>query len=614
MADPIKRLNYFKHQFLRATDFNDEQTYHVAMRRLHNRSLHTWGITGGSLKVSFAQGATAVKIAAGIAIDSQGREIVLIEDRTVELAGFTPGSQVFIVISYGERRTDASNETGAEGDTRWTEEPQLRAMPSRPSDVATDIILARVNRTGTTVTSVDETDRRDAGVETGELSVRTLRLSRPDVDAGAWPRLSCSGANLAALENGSLTIGAPNRPGRLGIGVSAPDSPLHISGGAFDVGNSEGDFKIGNATLRLKMGVALAGGGAGDARIRAHGGTNRLMLGSGTTDTMTVAGSNVGIGTVDPKFLLSFPNALGDKIALWGNTDAHYGFGIQSNLLQIHTDTNAADVAFGFGSSANFTETARIKGNGMIGIGTNTPASQLHIRRDVKGDLGPVLTLMNGAGFAGAGVAIDLHSNDPGANNGPSARLRTFDDNFSAHISFQTKAPGANTNQMVERLRINSTGEVVLSASLALSAASKVISPMWRAFQVASSLPGGLPKTLTFNTNGGLVILFVSGSGWSPPGGTQIGMSIKVDGTERAKARGFSNEPASHKTFVPVQFVVALAAGPHTLLLEALPGTASDGNDFYNVTGLEMPINPEGLGFVLGTINLGGVGGFVVNQ
>lgn len=657
MADPIKRLNYFKHQFLRATDFTDEQKYHIEMRRQHNRSLHTWGIAGGGLKVSFVQGATAVKISEGMALDSQGREIMLIEDSTKELAGFTPGATVFVVISYAERKTDASNQTGAEGETRWTEEPNLRATPTKPSDVGIDIILARVTRNGTTVTSVDETDRRAAGVESGELSVRTLRLSRPDVDAGAWPRLSCSAANLAALENGALKIDANreilfadtgqiraldnshrlvfNRAnnrlelhefgdivfltggatptekmrigatGRLGIGVTAPESQLHVSGGAFDLGGSEGDFKIGNPALRLKIGVALGGGGAGDARIRAHGGTNRLMLGSGTTDTMTVVGNNVGIGTVDPKFLLSFANALGDKIALWGSGEAHYGFGIQGGLLQIHTDGQGSDVAFGFGPSASFTETARMKGNGRLGIGTSAPLTQLHIRKDLKGDLGPVLTLMNGAGFPNAGVAIDFHCNDPGANNPPSARLQTFDDNFSGHLSFQTKAPGANTNQLVERLRIRSTGELILSPG------SKVLSPMWRALQLATSLQGGLPKTQTLNTNGGLVILFVSGSGWTPTPHALIGMSIKVDGAERAKARAFSNEAASHKTFVPVQLVLALDAGEHKVLLEALPGTLTDHNDFYNVTAVEMPIHPD-ISF-LGNVFLGGIGGVVVN-
>lgn len=44
MPGTVKRLNYYDHQFLRAPDFTDEQHYHLGMRRLHNSSLHTWGI------------------------------------------------------------------------------------------------------------------------------------------------------------------------------------------------------------------------------------------------------------------------------------------------------------------------------------------------------------------------------------------------------------------------------------------------------------------------------------------------------------------------------------------------------------------------------------------
>jgi hypothetical protein len=87
--------------------------------------------------------------------------------------------------------------------------------------------------------------------------------------------------------------------GKIGIGTM-PDSQLHLGGGQWDLTNTEGDLKIGNAAMRLKIGVALGGAGAGDARIRAVGGTDRLMLGTGISDVVTLSGVNVGIGTITP--------------------------------------------------------------------------------------------------------------------------------------------------------------------------------------------------------------------------------------------------------------------------------------------------------------------------
>jgi hypothetical protein len=69
---------------------------------------------------------------------------------------------------------------------------------------------------------------------------------------------------------------------------------------------------------------------------------------------------NVGIGTTTPGFPLNFANTTGDKISLYGNTGNHFGFGVQSSLLQIHTDAAISNIAFGYGSSNNFTERMRI--------------------------------------------------------------------------------------------------------------------------------------------------------------------------------------------------------------------------------------------------------------
>jgi hypothetical protein len=89
--------------------------------------------------------------------------------------------------------------------------------------------------------------------------------------------------------------------------------------------------------------------------------------------------ANVGIGEPNPGIPLNFASATGSKISLSGNSGAHYGLGVQSNLMQLYSPDSNADIAFGYGSSTAFTETMRIKGNGNLGIGTTNPVSKLHV-------------------------------------------------------------------------------------------------------------------------------------------------------------------------------------------------------------------------------------------
>lgn len=86
--------------------------------------------------------------------------------------------------------------------------------------------------------------------------------------------------------------------GFIGINNSNPATLFDIRGiNNWDTNATEGDFRIGDATYRLKIGVALGGAGAGDIRITAQGGTNRIFMGNATNNLLfTIDGLNNRIG------------------------------------------------------------------------------------------------------------------------------------------------------------------------------------------------------------------------------------------------------------------------------------------------------------------------------
>ena len=243
---PVKRLNYFNHQFLEADDFEDEQRYHVEMRRLHNQHLHTWGIASG-LNVEFKPGATAVTVRSGVAVDRQGCEIVLRDDVLVELAD-AQGDEVFLTIAYREQETDPSTATGAQGNTRWSEEPEIEPWTKHPPE--DQILLAKVTRKGGKVSAVDESGRQAAGVVAGgALRVSALLFSDSKVDESAWVRMRLSAPNRAEL-TGAL--------GRLTIEDAAVPLVLRQSGAKPEAGGLW-RLAFGSGNLNFEVNTAPAG-------------------------------------------------------------------------------------------------------------------------------------------------------------------------------------------------------------------------------------------------------------------------------------------------------------------------------------------------------------------
>ena len=172
---------------------------------------------------------------------------------------------------------------------------------------------------------------------------------------------------------------------------------------------------------------------------------------------------NVGIGTTTPAFPLSFGPTTGDKISLWSNSTNSYGFGIQSSLLQVHTDISAADIAFGYGSSSAFTQRMRLinaGGDGMqlsgrITLNNGTVPLDINYGPGVwltKADNSTLLGFMGtqnnqNVGFyggpAGWGFTYDAINSLVGiGNNTPDAPL-----SFSASLGKKiTLYPGATGN------------------------------------------------------------------------------------------------------------------------------------------------------------------------
>lgn len=96
-----------------------------------------------------------------------------------------------------------------------------------------------------------------------------------------------------------------------------------------------------------------------------------------------VKNARLGIGTMTPNMPLSFPNSLGNKIALWGtNASSHYGLGIDNSSFQLYVPSGDNNVrfTFGTGSASNFTELARLEADGQFLVGTQSSTYQAHFR------------------------------------------------------------------------------------------------------------------------------------------------------------------------------------------------------------------------------------------
>lgn len=164
---PIERLNYYNGQRLEAKDLKLEQEYHIRMRRWLNKSLYIPGIAKGlgvrPEKDENGENTHRVIVSPGLAIDNEGREIILLEEKPLDVIGKGGSHEAvvegnYLTIQYSEEKV-AEEQVGCNirakdhenrshlawgGPARILAEPLLEWCDSIPHEGSGKIVLAQV--------------------------------------------------------------------------------------------------------------------------------------------------------------------------------------------------------------------------------------------------------------------------------------------------------------------------------------------------------------------------------------------------------------------------------------------------------------------------------------
>ncbi len=185
---------------------------------------------------------------------------------------------------------------------------------------------------------------------------------------------------MAHLKDG-LGAGTPvfldQTNNRVGIGTSSPDRSLHIAGNP------------------AQIIIEDTGGGTDDKRAALFTDSGVFEIGSKNDDDSTrvndifcadLGTGNVGIGTNNPQYgrLHIFDDNSDIAMDANGSGQLHidgngYTFGLALNAsgAQLYTNSANRDIIFG----VNETEIMRVT-DGNVGIGTSSPQTTLHVRKD----------------------------------------------------------------------------------------------------------------------------------------------------------------------------------------------------------------------------------------
>jgi hypothetical protein len=393
-----KRPRYFAGQYLLEDDFELEQDYARDRLQRYTRSLHVAGIADGLIasKPNDATLKLAVDISAGMAIDPQGRQVVSIESRQVDLSkdlaetvALNNGDYI-LYIGYDEQESEPQDGS-ANTNRRILENPRFKLSSSATSDDFIAIAKLTIKDGVVSIASDSNSVRKYTGLRLPSSSDNPLTLRSGDDRA----------SNLAVL-SGSLSVeGSLSVTGNVGIGTASQGAKLEVKGdtndynaAALNVTDSKSksllyvrnDGNVGIGTTDPKQQLVVNSGkasiGYNDVQQTAAFAVNgNIGIGTTTpTEKLEISGGNLKVSGNISATAVNFPQTFGQRLTLWSSD---YGIGLQGSTQYFRTYQNFAWYKGGSHNDGSLNPgggtVQMVINNGNVGIGTSSPAEKLEI-------------------------------------------------------------------------------------------------------------------------------------------------------------------------------------------------------------------------------------------
>ena len=310
------------------------------------------------------------------------------------------------------------------------------------SNFATVITLGNTAiQLGNTVTTLNNMTLANVTISSGNVTITNVAITTANVTT----------ANITTAVIGTETVTTSTI-------TSANITTANVTTANITTGN----VTTGTVSTSLTLSYGTANG------VAYLNGSKVLTTGS----VFVFDGTNVGIGTNSPTSLrstnLEVYNASGASVVIGTASTS-----ISTLRLARKDATDGWDINYNFPAASmlsfnklgtNAGPLFNIDSSGNVGIGTSTPQSILHIRKDASGSLGPTLLLQNASGGVDGSSARYATTIVSSGNFAVVSAIDSINRtaNYDTDMAFSLYA---NTGALQERMRITYAGNVGIGTS-----------------------------------------------------------------------------------------------------------------------------------------------------